>query len=258
MRFDEYLTYLKDYGKSPETVASYSHTYNAFTREFQELNTETAYKFLERYQNPATFNKALNHLRSYWNWAQRMGYSTGGLMIEQKKVPLRLPQTVDDDYYVVLDYLANNTIIGSQMTFCFVLIKKNTGMRFSEILNLRRNHFDSSGIHAIRFIGKGNAERIVTLNQAAFDAMLYWCQLGEKYGFPSSDTIRYHLAMAEQVMGVMHIRPHWIRHTVATKLDAQGVPVERVADLLGNTVEVVRSRYRRMNVEKLKEVTDLL
>lgn len=259
-QFEEYLAYMASHNKSRDSIKSYGKTYRLYIREgYAVLDTDSVEKFLLRYPNPATFNKALNHLRSFARWAQRKGkgywgHTVGTFMVEQQKVNVDLPAVVSDED---ADKLVAALKERHPKTWAFLVLKKNTGLRFSEVLHLRRQHLRrmEGGIVAVQFRGKGGAERLVTLNAAAQDAFPVWVR-GDR--FPAENTIRYHWEMAEKEAGLTHVRPHWFRHTVATKLSIKNVEIERIADILGNTVEVCRARYRRMNPFKLAEATDLL
>jgi integrase/recombinase XerC len=51
------------------------------------------------------------------------------------------------------------------------------------------------------------------------------------------------LAAVFRKSGVKHAHAHRFRHTLATRLLAQGASFQRVADILGNSAEVVRKHY---------------
>lgn len=265
-QFEEYLEYMRKHGKSQDSITSYRKTYNLFIKDgYTYIDTDNVERFLTRYPNAATFNKVLNHLRSFQHYhAKRVTLSTGQykwttdtavpFLIEQRKVQVCLPETVEDDQ---ADKLVAALKARHLKTWAFLVLKKNTGLRFSEVLDLRSQHLRrmEGGVLVVQFFGKGGQERIVPLNGAAQEAFAVWIR---GRWFPHEDTIRWHWKQAEKEAGLTHVRPHWFRHTVATKLANKDISYERIADLLGNTVEVARSRYRRMNAFKLSEATELL
>lgn len=260
-QFEEFLGYMQRNHKSKTSLRSYGNTFRLFIADgYTHLTTETVEAFLEaRYDNPATFNKALNHLRSFSKWTQRRGvgyYGTtvGTIMVEQQKVDLSLPEVVAD---ADADRLINRLKDRHIKTWAFLVLKCKTGMRFSEVRGIRPQHFHvlDGDVPALIFRGKGRSERIVPLNEEAVDAFRIWVS-GEEY--PCPNTIRYQITEAEKELGIAHVKPHWFRHTVATKLSANGASAESIADLLGNTVEVVRARYRRMDHKGLSRLTGML
>ncbi len=257
---EEFLVYKNRNHMTPSSLVSYRNTLRLFWNSgYTCVTTTTVEEFLGRYTNAATYNKALNHLRSFARWARRRGEgywknTADHLLVEAQKVNLDLPVTVPQDSADKLLAALRNVY---PKTWAFVQIQANTGLRFTEVLTLRKTNFKllEGGVPAVVFRGKGGRERIVTMNAAAVEAFRVWVADDR---FPCERTIRYQWARMEKQTGIEHVRPHWFRHTVATKLDAQNVSADRIADLLGNSVEVVRSRYRRMNHHKLAEVTSLL
>ena len=58
--------------------------------------------------------------------------------------------------------------------------------------------------------------------------------------------------------GVKDAHAHRFRHTLATELLEEGASFEEVADVLGDSVEVVKKHYAKWSRGRQKRVTDLL
>jgi integrase len=58
------------------------------------------------------------------------------------------------------------------------------------------------------------------------------------------------LAAVFEKSGVKKAHAHRFRHTLATRLLGRGVPIERVADILGNSPAVVRKHYAKWSPER--------
>lgn len=258
-KFDEYLRYMERHGASPATLDDYGDTYRIYVRDgYTMVDDKSVEQFLtERYKNPGTRNKRLGHLKSYAKWAgpEEFGVTVGRLTLRQDKLPDRIPEVVEASEQVKF-----MTALHAQdmMAFAHAKIMQKTGMRFTEVLNLRKSHFQLyNGKKVFRFVGKGRKERIIPVSQDCEDAFLLWIKLGARKGYPHENTIRYHYGIASRVSGVK-VKSHWFRHGVASKLVERGHTYDEVADLLGNTVEVVRNNYARSSVGRLTAMTEAL
>lgn len=262
-QFDEYTALLEQRGShSRHTIRNYRVTYRLYVEAgYTEINDRNVEDFLEqRYDNPATSNKALAHLSSFVTWIRRMYPSpkytvttVGSFTLRAKKLSLKLPVVVDDQEATrFMDALERISITAH----AHAVILRNTGLRFHEAFQLRRWHYwePSPGVSCIKFTGKGRMERTVNLNAAAKKAFDIWVGL---HTWPHENTIRNAYRKAEKEAGV-RIKPHWFRHTVGTKLRANGNTYEAIADMLGNTVEVCRQRYSRMDYTHMKGMVDSL
>jgi site-specific recombinase XerD len=258
--FEEYIQKLIRDGASPQSIKSYRNTYKKFIEHLKAENYSGAAvdntsveSFLGQYTNPETYNKMLAHIRA---WAKhdtlpKVGKFLGHLDLANKKINLDLPITVND-----MDRDSFMAALGtmSQLAWAHATLMIHTGLRFNEVRALRRSHyFDDQGIPAVKFRGKGRQERIVPLNTEALAAYRIWSNTVHKEGVPHENTLRYYYHKAEKAAGV-RIKPHWFRHTVATKLLNLGTSYDDIADILGNTVEVVRSRYAKTNTTKLGSI----
>ena len=148
------------------------------------------------------------------------------------------------------------------MAFC--------GLRVSEACSLTAEAiFWSTETPYLRFRGKRGRERIVPLNLEAQDALRNWLEMlgtnRSPYVFPnrtggrlSRKTVWAMLNRLCKRAGIRHISPHALRHYFGTELANQGVPVERIRELMGHasitTSQIyitVSSEQKRAAVEKI-------
>jgi integrase len=61
-----------------------------------------------------------------------------------------------------------------------------------------------------------------------------------------------------KMSGVPKAHAHRFRHTLATELPGAGASFEEVANVLGNTPEIVRKHYAKRSVARQARITDLL
>ena len=57
-------------------------------------------------------------------------------------------------------------------------------------------------------------------------------------------------------LGIYGLHPHVFRHTWATRAVTRGVPIEKVAKFMGDTVETVRNNYEHLSPDYLNDVHD--
>lgn len=58
--------------------------------------------------------------------------------------------------------------------------------------------------------------------------------------------------------GVAHAHAHRFRHTLATELLGHGASFEDVADILGNSPEIVRKHYGKWSPARQARIDDLM
>ena len=57
-----------------------------------------------------------------------------------------------------------------------------------------------------------------------------------------------------QSLNIDDLHPHVFRHTWATRAITRGVPIEKVAKFMGDTVETVRKNYEHLAPDYLDDV----
>ena len=143
---------------------------------------------------------------------------------------------------------------------CF-LILAHTGIRPSEFLDLRLEDLDlGSGYAAVRH-SKQDRDRVVYLSPQLKNALQNYLQIRpdlpeEDRIFvlngrsPSTRTIQRRLAIFGQQAGVV-VSPHILRHTFATRLLNQGIPIHSLRKLLGHKRLDTTQVYARVYDETL-------
>jgi integrase/recombinase XerC len=143
----------------------------------------------------------------------------------------------------------------------------NTGMRLSELINLRESNIDFYN-HTIKVLGKGNKERIIPMsNQLAEEIkkyllvkkersikseaeVLFVGEKGKKLA-PRSvySTVKHYLGL---VSTVEKKSPHILRHSFATHLTNNGADLNAIKELLGHSSLAATQVYIHNSIEKLK------
>ena len=149
----------------------------------------------------------------------------------------------------------------------FLLVAVQTGLRLSEIINLRRADVVlGSGAH-VRCVGKGRKERCTPLTKEARTVLRAWFKepsrsLNPEIVFPnvrggklSPDGVQYllakHLSVAKQTcssLNTKRVSPHVLRHTAAMELLEAGVDLSVIALWLGHESVETTQMYLDANL----------
>ena len=278
---------------SPHTIASYRDTFRLLVRYAQrELNKSPSKLVLEdfdstflgaflshlendRGNNARTRNTRLAAIRSFFCYvalqepchaalAQRV------LAIPDKRYTRRSVAFLNrDELDTLLQAPDRRTRLGRRDR-TLLLVASQTGLRASELINLRCEDVHlGAGAH-LRCQGKGRKERCTPLRKDAVAALRAWLQ--ERRGeardpvFPnqrgrslSHDSLKYllekHLVTARAQCPSLknkRVTPHCLRHTAAMELLQNGVDRSVIALWLGH--ESVETTYVYLHADlKLKE-----
>lgn len=200
--------------------------------------------------------------------------------------PIRKMDTLTEEELNQLIYLAKTDCNISQFTVLFTIA--NTGMRKGESLALTWNDIDfdnnlisisrTRDFHSTRTAKTKNSIRTIEMNDELVKVLRKyrsWCietklTQGKKlqetdYVFisRSGEPVSYpypNLALNKIIEKhkFREISIHTLRHTVASILVGNGVPVPTVAKILGDTINVVNEVYSHSLERKEKEATQIL
>ncbi|MGM9834454.1 MAG: site-specific tyrosine recombinase XerD [Bacilli bacterium] len=273
---DKYFDYLEFEKKlSPNTIASYKNDLKSFDMYFNHkiinLNYENINKYLK--SESKLSSRSLAHqitvINSLYEFLITDGYTTSNPCENiispklEKKLPVYL---TEEDINKILD-VDFNTIYDYRNKAMLELLYA-TGLRISELLNLKINDIDyKEGF--VRIIGKGKKERIIPIGDIALKHLTIYLQ---KYRYEllknkTSDYIFISNACTKMTRqgffkiiknqckkkGIdKEISPHTIRHSFATHLLAHGADLRIIQELLGHEDISTTQIYTHVINEKLK------
>ncbi len=139
-----------------------------------------------------------------------------------------------------------------------VLLALNTGMRKSEILNLKWRDIKGD---FIRVRGKGDKVRDVPMNEMARE-IIFNQQRRDEYVFRipnrhQSDLFRRTVLQIRKRTGI-NFNFHQLRHYFTTSLLEKGIDFVTIGSLLGHSNRMTTLLYSHTNGEKKKKAVDLL
>lgn len=254
---ENYIAYQKSTDKSPLTLASYRSDLIQFSLWFQSVNgvkmtlfnitpTDTRqYKqhLIASGLRPQTINRRLLSLKYFleWSWDTK-----------KVKYPFPLPKTVKQTQAIPkwLSRTQQNQVLrhveryGKPRDLAIVRVLMNTGLRVSELCNLKWMHVimtDRKGKLLVN-AGKGRKYREVPLNK---DARQAFFDLDHKIHAGSDAFIFRGQRGVLTPRGVQlmlkrlnipgeSLSPHQLRHTFCKNLVDSGISLEKVASLAGH------------------------
>lgn len=281
--FIDYLKFEKRY--SHHTITSYQTDLFDFLNYLEQLFGKTAIKKIDHSsvrswlaslkENKFTaksINRKISSLRSFFKYLLKTGVieSTPMINVVSPKISKRLPVFVkEEDTRKLVETL--NTVTENWKTLngkMLITLFYATGMRLSELINLRDKHFDSSRSQ-IKVLGKGNKERIIPINSEVIRIIRDYQKQKDKYFEKTEDTLlvtekgkrmypKYGYLLVKkylcEVSTLDKKSPHVLRHTFATHLMNNGADLNAVKELLGHSSLAATQVYTHNTIEKLKDI----
>jgi integrase/recombinase XerC len=220
---------------------------------------------------PRSINRKLSTLKSFFKFLMRKGIVKKSPLgkVLAPKTSKRLPVFVEK---AGIERLLTDTEFpegfeGARDKMILDLFY-NTGMRRSELNNLKETDIDSYNSQ-IKVLGKGNKERIIPIqpqmrsalqeyialkNQSTTNQSIYLFVNQEgKLLSPSNiyQTVKKYLGL---ITTIDKKSPHVLRHTFATHLMNNGADINAVKELLGHASLAATQVYTHNTIDKLKNI----
>jgi integrase/recombinase XerC len=281
--FLDYLKYERRY--SPHTIISYETDLRAFENYINRrygniILKDISHGFVRGWladlkENGLTsksINRKISALRSFFKYQLRTGNLEVSPMTKviAPKNAKRLPVFIkEQDTKELMRTLSGATedwkTLNAKM---LIVLLYSTGMRVSELLNLREKQLDF-GRSQIKVLGKGNKERIIPVSKGLIKNIEEYKQLKKKEFEKTEDALlvtekgkklypKYAYLLVKKYLGdagtLDKKSPHVLRHTFATHLMNSGADLNAVKELLGHSSLASTQVYTHNSIEKLKNV----
>jgi integrase len=145
-----------------------------------------------------------------------------------------------------------------------VITAVNTGMRKSEILNLKWTDLDLKNRKIIIRNSKNNTSRIIPINQTLYDVFLHLKEVSRNdYVFVDTDghhlgDIKKGFTAALRRAMIQDFRFHDLRHTFGSHLVMQGVDLRTIQQILGHKDIKMTMRYSHLSPAHVQEAVTKL
>ncbi len=206
-----------------------------------------------------TVIRELVTLRAAIRWGLREGWIAAEPYIELPPTP-----PARDRWLSRLEATRLLAAVQAPHVYLFVMLGLHTAARAGAILELTWEQVDLASNRINLGRGKGNKRRaIVPINAPLREALLE-ARAGAtgdaviEHGGDPVGSVRTGLAAACRRAGLVGVTAHTLRHTSASWLVQGGVPLEKVAAYLGNTVAMVEKVYGHHAPEWLDEAAKAL
>lgn len=142
---------------------------------------------------------------------------------------------------------------------CMLLVLYSTGVRMSELLNLRWSDFDPSKLQVFIHGGKGRKDRLTITSRMTIDYILHYQQHydTQEYLFEGPGGGKYSPRSVNQIIqrsagfaGISkRVSAHTLRHSFATHLLEDRVDIRYIQMLMGHESSKTTERYTHMTTK---------
>jgi len=220
-----------------------------------------------------TINRKISTLKSFFKFQLKNGVIeiTPMFNITAPKISKRLPvfikeKDVEELIKSLTTYAEDWDSLNTKM---LITVFYSTGMRLSELINMKERQVDFSR-KQLKILGKGNKERIIPAGPDLLNTLREYINEKRKVFEKTDDVLlvssrgkklypkyAYNLVktiLSEEVKTLDKKSPHVLRHTFATHLMNNGANLDAVKELLGHASLASTQVYTHNTIEKLKNV----
>lgn len=218
-----------------------------------------------------SINRKISSLRSFFKYQMKMGLmeQTPMTKINAPKNERRLPKFVaKKDVATLFDHVEFSDDWKGKTARLIFLLFYNTGMRLSELINLKQGNIDFSN-HSIKVLGKGNKERIIPMGNELANEIKTYINFKKEIVNKNAEVLlinekgkslapRSVYATVKQYLSLVTTidkkSPHILRHSFATHLSNNGADLNAIKELLGHSSLAATQVYTHNTIEKLKSI----
>jgi integrase/recombinase XerC len=280
--FLEYLQFEKRY--SVHTIRSYSSdlqqldVYLQAKYGPQDLDSVSApllrswlVSLKETGTEARSINRKISAIKSFFRFHKRKGTlsKNPSTVLKVMKTGKRLPSFLKEEQTAELIMSGDDDNWKNRTSAMILEILYNTGLRVSELVELREKHVDVYKLE-IKVLGKGNKERIIPVKKELMDKLKAYKE-AKRASFEAPDLdyllvnssgkklyVKYvYREVREQLKDLKQVSkksPHVMRHTFATQLVNNGADLNAIKELLGHASLAATQVYTHNTIEKLKDI----
>jgi integrase len=270
--FNEYAKEYLDYSKANKAWSTY-HRHDRFNIARLVSFFKDKYLFeitpqmIEKYKaerlvgvSPATVNRELANLKNMYTKAIEWGYVKSNPVKKVKflkEPPGRLRYLKAEEVDALLKACADHL-------HPIVVAALNTGMRRSELFNLKWAEVDLNNRKITVVNAKNNESRVIPINQTLYKELIAVSNkskgeyvFSDRKGSPFRD-IKKSFSTALKRAKIEDFRFHDLRHTFGSHLVMQGVDLRTVQQVLGHKDIKMTMRYSHLSPEYVHDAMERL
>lgn len=221
---------------------------------------------------PRTINRKISTLKSFFKYCLVREWiaASPAKTIQVLKTKKRLPTYVESDQMDQLsqrDYFSDD--LDGRMEYLVVNLLYQTGMRVSELVNLKTTQIDFARTQ-IKVLGKGNKERVIPISEVlAKSIRLFMDEAVQLFPADSGSFLlingkgkhpgaRQLYAIVKKYLSLITTAdkksPHVLRHSFATHLTSNGAELNAVKELLGHSSLAATQVYTHNSIDRLRDI----
>ncbi|OYT60480.1 integrase [Euryarchaeota archaeon ex4484_178] len=265
---DNFREHLRGEKKSENTINEYSLIVRQMLKylkkraediTFGDLNKYKMYLSTRRKYSKNSLYLAVKAIRAYFRFK---GLDTADKLKSPKR-PKQMPKYLSEDEVKRLLEAAKE----NPRDYAIVSLLAYSGLRVSELCNLKLEDVDFSGRIIYVRSGKGDRDRIVVVSPHVIDAIQDYLLTRDddmEYIFSSQKSERISRVQVFRLVkkyakkaGIKkEVTPHVLRHTLATTLLRRGVDIRFIQQFLGHSSVATTQIYTHVDDAMLKSVYD--
>lgn len=220
-----------------------------------KLSGEDFQKYLDDYpfSSISQQNQVINAIRFLYKYGLNKVYDK--VSFERPRGERKLPRIIEKDFL-----LNKINCISNIKHRAIISLSYSTGMRVSEILNLKITNIDSKRMIINIINGKGKKDRIVPLSKNILELLRkYWLEYRPiEYLFNGQNSSQYTKtscnAIVKKYIG-KEFHFHLLRHSCATTLLESGTDLRIIQKLLGHSSVKTTEIYTHVSTDLLKNIS---
>lgn len=221
--------------------------------------------------SPYTIEVYIKDIKIFWSWLCKEGHVKNNPLatFPLPKVPKRIVPTLSCDQVKKLLAGTDKARPVGVMRYCMLLLLYDTGMRVSELVNLKIDDLDLKH-KVIKVTGKGSKQRLLPISRFTKKAISKYlshdlddlCRTDSPYLFPSPDGEAFAINSIEQFFRRLALKcgfsgvkctPHTFRHSFATKYIANGGNLETLRIILGHESILTTVKYTHLDISDIQK-----
>ncbi len=274
-QFEKFLRNIKNL--SNNSISAYRNDLDVFTKFIQKDIKEVSYKDIEEFIYEQRLNgfssntiiRRIATLRNFFKFMLQRGYIDHDptAMIQKIKKTKPLPKFLTENEIERLFASIDRNTKNGFRDYVMLSLMLMTGIRVSELLNLRVSDIDFKNSYITIRMGKGRKDRIVPLNDDVKKLLESYIKETKPHNglFDNDNSPKSRRGVLYVVQKYCKkaniekkVTPHTFRHTFATLLLKKGENIRLVQSLLGHSNISTTAIYLHIvDKEKTKAVQSL-
>lgn len=221
---------------------------------------------------PRTINRKVSTLKSFFKyclikqWLEVSPAKTIQVLKTKKRLPTYIEQGQMENL-LQHDFFPDD--FDGRMEYLIVSLLYQTGMRVSELVNLKDAQIDFARAY-VKVLGKGNKERVIPIGNGLLTIIKNYIEERDKLADTSNQkelllnsklkhpTARQLYSIVKKYLSLVTTAekksPHVLRHSFATHLTSNGAELNAVKELLGHSCLAATQVYTHNSIDRLRDI----